>query len=143
MAVTLLRLWDINLKGYKIVRYSNSCPADLKSLEPVRFSGETLEHALASTEGYDSTNLTLIGLARVSKEIKKIHKSQVPDFFFEQRCWVPRRFIAGGTLLVYKGEKYALAFYFIGHEWFVRPVVLSMKNTPDYYFLVVKKEGSA
>lgn len=115
----------------------------LRLLDGVRLEGSTLESALASKDGFGCAHVTLAGLMSLCKEIRKVPYSNVPDFLLKQDRVQSRRFIAGGTLLVRGGVKYALAFFFIGHEWFVRPVALSMKNTSDYYFLVVKKEGSA
>lgn len=136
------RLIGFNLHGYQLVRYSATpSTVRLTSVEVIRLKGQTLEKALASKESFFSAHLTSAGLAQVCKEIKNIHRSEIPDFFFGQDRGLSRRFVAGGTLLVRKGVKYALAFSFIGHEWFVRPVALSIKNTPDYYFLV--KKGSA
>jgi hypothetical protein len=136
------RLIRFNLYDYQLVRYSATpSKMHLGLVEVIKLKGQTLEAALASEEGFFSAHLTFSGLAQMCKEIRRIHRSEIPDFFFGQDRGLSRRFIAGGTLLVRNGVKYALTFSFIGHEWFVRPVVLSIRNTPDYYFLVKKRSA--
>lgn len=126
------------MEGAECVAYSGACTWDLGTIRAVRLTGATLDIALETDEGFKANNVTLEGLVELYREIRRIERSLVPSFFFEKDRCVPRRFIAGGTIILWNDKKYVLALWFIGYDLFVKPIVLSAKNLPEYYFLVAQ-----
>lgn len=126
------------MEGAECVTYSCVCTCNLGAIRAVRLTGATLDIALETDEGFKANNVTLEGLVELYREIRRIERSLVPSFFFEKDRCVPRRFIAGGTIILWNDVKYVLALWFIGYDLFVKPIVLSAKNLREYYFLVVQ-----
>ncbi len=141
----LEKLFGINIGAFDCVKYTELRVSNysLGLLDAIKLTGETLEVALASREGFNAPHATLEDLKQICAEIRKTRRSDIPQFLFVSDRCVPRRFIVGGTILVYEDQKYVLALHFIGDDMFVKPVALSVKNLPCYYFLVGKKERSA